>query len=531
MYTRRFLAILFTAQDAWATFVVKNTITGVTSSYPTAILTHLSEREDETFANHPVVFVEGHEVCDPTSDLASDLVAGKIVVADLRAGASVDCWPITAAKSSAKLGAVAFVMILYYNAPGLAANAHETFNPKSEKVGIPCVDIATLDVGDAEIDLWQKSRMDGMTASVGPQHEKQFTQMYKSPLWLIVFQIILPVCALLVTVESVAEVQRRSQSRVQHSALRLQQGFPAYRTSFAIGPVIICAVEGLACFAIGVVLIFGHFGPLYLPLNYHIFFFFLLMGSSFFTTIVLALIIHEKSKLLNGMPSRSDDVSILYRKSIAACALICIVGSDIILGVLNAIAPRDNLAHNPARNFTFLFGIYGFGQVIVAVYFLSRARALYWPLVAYLNDPQSTPTSENEAHMKYLAHYLTLSGTAMIVNTCSLISIAVVTSEVYNKSAFVWFGSVFFFSASRICVSHSQVKIVSSYRNEGSVLWKICRVVQRKISFICTISVFRPRVAPHGNPIVHSPQVLQNCEPNAVMLASDPLFLVAGGSL
>jgi len=180
------------------------------------------------------------------------------------------------------------------------------------------------------------------------------------------------------------------------------------------------------------------------------------MGSSFFTTIVLALIIHEKSKLLNGMPSRSDDVSILYRKSIAACALICIVGSDIILGVLNAIAPRDNLAHNPARNFTFLFGIYGFGQVIVAVYFLSRARALYWPLVAYLNDPQSTPTSENEAHMKYLAHYLTLSGTAMIVNTCSLINIAVFTSGFHIKSVYVWFSAVYFFSASRICVSYSK---------------------------------------------------------------------------
>ena len=59
-----------------------NTITGVTANCPAAVLMCFSERENGTFANHPVVFVEGHGVCDPTSDL----VARKIVVADYGEG-------------------------------------------------------------------------------------------------------------------------------------------------------------------------------------------------------------------------------------------------------------------------------------------------------------------------------------------------------------------------------------------------------------------------------------------------------------
>jgi hypothetical protein len=159
---------------------------------------------------------------------------------------------------------------------------------------------------------------------------------------------------------------------------------------------------------------------------------------------------HEKSKFVMGLPSRSD-VSILYHKTIAASALICI-GSDIVIGGLTAFEPRAAYG-----NFTSLFGIYGFGQSIVAVYFLSQARALYRPLLAYLNHPESNPRPDKEAQINYLTYNLTLSSAAMLLNTGSIVFMAVMAGgDIRVTNAFVWFGAIFFFSASRIGVSYYQ---------------------------------------------------------------------------
>jgi hypothetical protein len=443
----RLLALLAAAPPAaWAVLVVDNTITGVTTTYPSAVFTYLSDREDETFANYPVVFMEGNNLCKPTSDL----VAGKIVLAIYEAGGKVDCYlkldSKSAAKTCAELGAVAFVIIAVYNPPGLVANIHRTFNPESENTGIPIVDIAATDMEDSELDLWRSSMMNGMRATVGPPYVRIYNDLFESPLWLVVFQTILPGCAMLVSAASIAEVRRRL-SRMQITALQLRRGLPVDRTSIETAPVIICVVEGVTCFAIGVILSLGEFGPLYLPYAYHNFFIVLLTGSSFFSTVVLALIMHEKSKFVMGSPSRSD-VSILYRKPIAMCALLCF-GSDIVHGGLYGFWQAD---------FTSLYGVYGFGQAIVAVFFLSRARTLCQPLLEYLNHPESNPRPEKVAQIKYLSQNLKLLGTAMLFNTSSIIFAAVAsTGKVRVTSAFIWFGGIFIFSASRISTSYYQV--------------------------------------------------------------------------
>jgi hypothetical protein len=152
------------------------------------------------------------------------------------------------------------------------ANIHRTFNPESENTGIPIVDIAATDMEDSELDLWRRSMMNGMRATVGPPYVRIYNDLFESPLWLVVFQTILPGCAMLVSAASIAEVRRRL-SRMQITMLQLRRGLPVDRTSIETAPVIICVVEGVTCFAIGVILALGEFGPLYLPYAYNYFFY------------------------------------------------------------------------------------------------------------------------------------------------------------------------------------------------------------------------------------------------------------------
>ena len=139
-----------------------------------------------------------------------------------------------------------------------------------------------------------------MVATLGPPYVHVYRDLFKSPLWLIAFQILLPAWALLVSSESVAEIHRRIRMHTQSRLEYVQTGFSVGSMIFASAPLLICAVEALSCFMIGAILALGEFGPLYLPNSYHYFFVMLLTGSSFFTTLLSALILREKSKFIAG---------------------------------------------------------------------------------------------------------------------------------------------------------------------------------------------------------------------------------------
>jgi hypothetical protein len=180
-----------------------------------------------------------------------------------------------------------------------------------------------------------------------------------------------------------------------------------------------------------------------------------------------------------GLPSRSD-VPILYRKTITMCALLCI-GSDIVHGGLYGFWQAD---------ITSLYGIYGLGQSIVAGFFLCQARTLYRPLLEYLNHPESNPLPEKAAQIKYLSHNLKLSGTAMLFNTSSIIVAAVAsTGTVRVTSAFIWFGGIFIFSASRISTSYYQVSV--SRTTHALIKVGYCKL------FHFVVSIVRSRLFPH----------------------------------
>ena len=438
-----YLVFLVLTPAAWAMLVVKNPVTGSTTTYPSAVFRYFSNYEDRTMTDYPVISMEGESLCNPTHDI----VSGKIVIANFEVGAEIHCWPFEAAKACSRLGAVAFVVTSFYSPPGLASNIHWTMHPESENTGIPFVGISAVDVGDAELEVWRNSLMEGMTATLGPPYVRVYWDLFTSPLWVIVYQIFIPGCSLLVTCESVAEIRRRAQ--VHLFSANLQEG--QLNKSFVTAPLAVCIVEAISSFVIAVLFIFGEYGPLYLPYAYHYFFLSLLAGSSFFTTILIALILHEQSKFLKGLPSRKD-VMVFHRKTIAVCAVICI-GSDILIGAFTAFEPRAAYG-----NFTSFFGVYAFGQIVVAIYFFSRALELYRPLSAYLNHPESSPRSDNETQIRFLVHNLTISGSAMLLNTGCVTFIAVMaTGDIRVTSTYIWFFGIFIFSASRIGVSYSQV--------------------------------------------------------------------------
>jgi len=431
---------------SWANLTIRKVESDETT-YPSAVFKYFSVHDGRTLENYSLVYLEGDNLCSP----ARDLVAGKIVLANLKVGAEINCWPTDAAETCAKYGAAAFVKILSYP-PGLFSNMHFTFNPSAESIGIPYGSIAAADVGNVELELWQSTTMDGMVATLGPPYNHEYSDLFKSPLWLVVFQVALPAFALLVLCESIVEIRRRLGMHSQDNSLKRQQGLPNDRKMLSSAPLLICIIEGLSCASIGVILILGQFGPFYLPFNYHYFYLFLLTGSSFFTTLISALILHEKSKFILGLPSWND-IAAHYPKTIIACAMLCI-GPDIVIGV-TFIDPRAAYG-----NFTSFYGIYGVGQIVVAIYFLVQARAFYQPLMAYLTHPEAHPRPENEAQIRCLARILMLSSFAMLLNTSTMIFIAIrATGDVHKPSVFAWFTTMFVFSASRIGTSYLQVPL------------------------------------------------------------------------
>jgi hypothetical protein len=136
-----------------ANLAIHNEVNGEVKTYPSAVFRYFSNNEDETLENYEVVFLEGETACSPRRDV----VSGKIIVANFEVGAMINCWPIQAANSCALHGAVAFVVISFYNPPGLESNIHWTFNPNAESIGIPYVEVAAVDIGDADLVLWRNT--------------------------------------------------------------------------------------------------------------------------------------------------------------------------------------------------------------------------------------------------------------------------------------------------------------------------------------------------------------------------------------
>lgn len=466
----KYLFILLLISVTSAKLAIRNVVTDVEKTYPSAAFKYFSDYEEDTLENKQVVFLEGEIACSPTRDL----VHRKMVVANFEVGAVINCWPIESASLCAANGALAYVAISFYNPPGLESNLHWTFNPSAENIGIPYVEIAAVDISEADIELWRATMMEGMVATLGPPYTRIYRDLFESPSWLISIQIILPAWALLVSSHSIAEIRRRLLIYKQNSSLKNQAGLPHDRSTLVSAPLLICVVEAPTCVMIGAILALGEYGPLYLPISFHYFFVMLLTGSSFFTTLVSALMLHEKSKFVAGLPS-SNDIPRFYRKTIISSALICI-GSDYFIGGLTATDPRAAYGV-----YTFSFGIYGIGQIIVAIFFFIQAWAFYRPLLTYMSHPESQPRPENVAQIRFLIRILTLCGSAMLLNTCSMVFVAILATGEVRAETFVWLITMFLFSSSRICISYCQVSILY-----------ICSGSQKRFTF--RISCFQVKI-------------------------------------
>ena len=426
-----FVALMMSATRCSGDFIVQNPITSSTTRYATSSFRYLSLHDGNTHSNYPAVFVQAENLCEPTRAL----VAGKIVVATFGGDYPANCWPDDAARRFKKLGAIAFVVLARYNPPGMISNIHWTLEPEKEGAGLPVVDVALVDIGNKEFEMWQTSSMSGFSATLTPEHIRVYQETFESPLWVLLMQILLPCCALVVTADCVCELTR------QFFASR--KGAPT---------IIITSVEAASCFAIAVALAFGEYGPLVLTSAFHYFFLALLAGPSFFTTIILALVINEKARTLKGLPERQ--VMTYYRRSIAASAIV-FIGWDVVVGALIAYEP--SVAYGSFASFA---GIYGVGQGLIDVYFFMKARALKQPLLAYLHHPESNPRPENSARVARVAFWLNASGASMLLGTASFLFIGSLLTSLFRvEGGSIFFCAVFLFSASRIATAYCQVSL------------------------------------------------------------------------
>ena len=100
-------------------------------------------------------------------------------------------------------------------------------------------------------------------------------------------------------------------------------------------------IEMVINVVIALALTLGNYGPMMMPISFHIALFLLLLGSTLFGTTLLALLAREKTRNLNSLPER--DVWTHYKATVTLSAVV-FLGCDllglILMGVGGGSAVR-----------------------------------------------------------------------------------------------------------------------------------------------------------------------------------------------
>jgi hypothetical protein len=144
----------------------------------------------------------------------------------------------------------------------------------------------------------------------GP-HDETFISLFDSLAWLVVMRILLPLFAFAT------------------SAMAISVLYIGRKKGSELGIVdFICVIEAICNIIIGLLLIFGQFGPTDLPLNVHLEFTTLLMGASLITSLALALFLRGGALFVQTLKRRKS--VLINHKFLLFFGSICVFMADVI---------------------------------------------------------------------------------------------------------------------------------------------------------------------------------------------------------
>jgi hypothetical protein len=270
--------------------------------------------QDAEVLRKPLLFIPSGDICDVSSQVQDRVVFTRL--------AENTC---TLSELYDKLeagGAAALVVQTFTSTPGFF-----TFM-KSEWTGRPDGKLPCYDV----VRSFDGLLFSGSTVNIRDSHNRDYENMFRSWPWTLTFRVILPIFALSTSYLGFQIITVRQARRVLPSSQ--QPLIETRRSRRHLVGLTIGTIEMVINVVIALALALGNYGPMMMPLSFHIALFLLLLGSTLFSTTLLALLAREKTRNLNSLPER--DVWTHY-KGILTLSAVVFLGCDLLGLVLMVI--------------------------------------------------------------------------------------------------------------------------------------------------------------------------------------------------
>jgi len=319
----------------------------------------------------------------------------------------------------------------------------------------------------------------GAAVDISSPFDRGFYRLFTSPLWLAIFQILMPLFNYYVSASGMVEAKRIAGLEGAVSPRKLS----ARRLA-----MFILMVESSSCFIFGTSLILGNYGPTMLPSVFHRAMFSGLMTPSLITTLVLALHMHEESRGVQNLERRP--VFTHYRRLIVLSTIIFCICGEIGYIMLTIIPAKYflSLRQRVAAVFIVCMAITQFG---LALFFISKSKFLAKSVSEYMVHPgDSDVRVRGVMTLRRLKYWGFAASGAMIVNSLALLLLSGVFALAASgslslhwklKSPMFYFSLFLTMAMSRTAVSFAQVS-------------NACRLVIKKYDYSLYPTVYAPRV-------------------------------------
>ena len=322
------------------------------------------------------------------------------------------------------------------------------------KVVVACVSV--VDITSQTLERWRSSSLSGAAVDISSPFDRGYYRLFTSPLWLAIFQILMPLFNYYTAASGMVEAKRIAGLEGAVSPRKLS----ARRLA-----MFILMLESSSCFIFGTSLILGNYGPTMLPSVFHRAMFSGLMTPSLITTLVMALHMHEESRGVNNLERRP--VFNHYRRMIVLSAIIFCIWGEIGYILLTIIPARYflPLRKRVAGASTVCMAITQFG---LAVFFISKSKHLAKSVSEYMVHPgDSDVRVKGVKTLRRLKYWGFAASGAMIVNSLALLLLlslfSFAAADILSlhwklKSPMFYFSLFLTMAMSRTAVSLAQVR-------------------------------------------------------------------------
>jgi len=395
------------------------------------------------------VFVSGADLCSPHFS-GIDVVGRMVVSYRSDTGCLMtDIYPKLLAS-----GASAFVRIVVLNPPGFLTFYHNTWDA-CVFCDEPMAMVSTVDPKGIFKELEELSLANTkIKIRLSAKHDTTYRDLFKSPAWVVLMQIVVPLCAWWTSYLSGVDLFRTFRG-AQTKKINLR--------------VVIYCVECPVMFFIGVAFVCGQFGPTMLPMYIHASFFTtLLTGTSVFTTLLLVLFLREEEHSSQTNSSRRS-IFVLHRRTIFLVAFFLLVWdfASIFMVALMVKLNVPTVIWNLTLGILFVLQIPLQGGI--AIYFIVKAVNFQSSFMLYLSSLKLT---KEEFESKYgmcpesfvragqLVFWLAMSGACMLITSVSGAILVASYTRTSQEPANVVLDLVilFIWALSRIGVSYAQIE-------------------------------------------------------------------------